>query len=266
MADNGGNLRDDDWMRREGPHQNRRLVLIAGGLFAVLVVFVLIYAVWGPNSGPVHPAGLPVITAPDGPDRVEPEDPGGLNVPHRDKLVYDRITGEQKSRVEHLLPDAEQPMSRDQIAELIEQDQTDAEKATTSGTETQMAAAEPQTEPEAVAAPAPTPTPKPTAKPAPKPAAKATTDNGPKIRRSDWLLQLAAFRTLEGAQTAWARLKKNKADLLGDLSADYQKVDIKGQGSFHRLRVGPFADKASATKRCDRLKAANQDCLLIAPR
>lgn len=267
MADNGGNLGGDEWMRRDDPRQGRRLLIIAAGILLVLIVLVATFSIWG-KSGPKHPEGLPVISAPDGPDRIEPEDPGGLNVPHRDKLVYDRITGEHKPRVEHLLPDAEEPMQRDQIAELIEQDQTPEERAAdgdAEGDETvivyeEAAPANTATEP------APKPTPKPASKPDTKPAPQQVENNGPVIGKSDWLLQLAAFRTLGGAQTAWERLKKNRADLLGDLSPDYQKVTIDGQGAFHRLRVGPFADKSSATARCERLKAVKQDCLLIAPR
>jgi hypothetical protein len=56
---------------------------------------------------------VPLIRAEDGPVRVRPENPGGLQVPNRDKLVYNRLQGgnEQSPSIERLLPRAEAPKS-----------------------------------------------------------------------------------------------------------------------------------------------------------
>lgn len=275
MAKNGDNLQADDWMRRDDQGQGRHLILIALGLAAVLAIGAAVYALWFSGSDDAGLAGLPTFAAPEGPDRVEPDDPGGLNVPHRDKLVYDRLTGEHKPRVEHLLPEAEKPMDRDQIAELIERDQTPAEKAAQapasngSDKETADAASSPtMPAPKFEAKPAPKPAPTPALKPAP--IIEKKPDPAPEkefyFNKSDWLLQLAAFRTRAGAEKAWRNLQKNRANLLNDLKADFLKVEVSGKGTFHRLRVGPFTDKASASARCDQLKAVKQDCLIIAPR
>ncbi len=264
MAKNGDNLQADDWMRRDDQGQGRHLILIALGLAAVLAIGVAVYALFFAGDDRSDIAGLPTFEAPEGPDRVEPDDPGGLNVPHRDKLVYDRLTGEHKPRVEHLLPEAEKPMERDQIAELIEKDQTPAEKAAEAPAEAPKAESKPAPEPEPK--PAPKPEPKPAPKPEPEPKVEAAPEKEFYFNKSDWVLQLAAFRTRAGAEKAWHNLQKNRASLLNDLKADFLKVDVPGKGTFHRLRVGPFADKASASARCDRLKAVKQDCLIIAPR
>ncbi len=63
--------------------------------------------------------GVPVIRAQTGPVKVRPENPGGLKVPDRDKLVYDRMQksagedGQDKGRgPERLLPPPEQPLPR----------------------------------------------------------------------------------------------------------------------------------------------------------
>ncbi len=67
--------------------------------------------------------GVPVIRAQTGPVKVRPENPGGLKVPYRDKLVYDRMQksagdegqdgGQDRGRgPERLLPPPEQPLPR----------------------------------------------------------------------------------------------------------------------------------------------------------
>jgi hypothetical protein len=61
---------------------------------------------------------VPIIEASVGPIKVRPENPGGLEVPNRDKLVYDRMQknlgkGSYKERgLERLLPPPEQPMEK----------------------------------------------------------------------------------------------------------------------------------------------------------
>jgi len=58
---------------------------------------------------------VPIVRADDGPVKVRPETPGGLQVPDRDKLVYNRIQGsgvdpEPSPTVERLLPPPETPV------------------------------------------------------------------------------------------------------------------------------------------------------------
>jgi hypothetical protein len=55
---------------------------------------------------------VPLLRADTGPVKVRPENPGGLQVPNRDKLVYNRLSGEtsEGQPVERLLPRAEAPL------------------------------------------------------------------------------------------------------------------------------------------------------------
>lgn len=64
---------------------------------------------------------IPLIKADPGPVKVRPENPGGLRVPDRDKLVYDRMQGKSagpgeaggaSGGAERLLPPPEQPLPR----------------------------------------------------------------------------------------------------------------------------------------------------------
>ncbi len=54
---------------------------------------------------------LPVVRADERPFKVLPQDPGGLEVPNRDKLVYNRMRGVAEApEVERLLPGPERPL------------------------------------------------------------------------------------------------------------------------------------------------------------
>ncbi len=93
---------------------------LAGGLrllpIAVLVVALIAVGavVWyaynqGVKSGSEDAAPL---LRPDGPAKVQPEEPGGLRIPHTDKTVYDTVSGDgvqDDSKVERILPAPEEP-------------------------------------------------------------------------------------------------------------------------------------------------------------
>jgi hypothetical protein len=54
---------------------------------------------------------IPLVRADGEPIKVRPESPGGMDIPDRDKLVYDRIPGaEEREPVERLLPPPETPL------------------------------------------------------------------------------------------------------------------------------------------------------------
>ena len=53
----------------------------------------------------------PLVRADDGPTRRRPADPGGLDIPDQDKLVFERLSpGQSEAGVERLLPAPEQPL------------------------------------------------------------------------------------------------------------------------------------------------------------
>ncbi|MBR45044.1 MAG: hypothetical protein CMM31_00860, partial [Rhodospirillaceae bacterium] len=54
-------------------------------------------------------ADLPLVTAQEAPVKVRPEEPGGVDVPDRDKYVYKSLT-EEEPDAEQLLPPPEEPM------------------------------------------------------------------------------------------------------------------------------------------------------------
>ncbi len=46
-----------------------------------------------PGGIVMGPGGVPLIKAEPGPVKVKPQDPGGLQVPHKDKSIYERLEG-----------------------------------------------------------------------------------------------------------------------------------------------------------------------------
>lgn len=58
-------------------------------------------------------ANPPLIKAEEGPTKLKPDDPGGMSVPDRDKLVYERVTDTPpEPRAERLLPPPDEPMAK----------------------------------------------------------------------------------------------------------------------------------------------------------
>lgn len=84
---------------------------VSAGLVAAAVIGVIWFAYnWGIGTRPQQQAQLPMITAEDRPEKVRPDDPGGMDVPYQDKLVLNnRGQSAQGARVERLLPPPENP-------------------------------------------------------------------------------------------------------------------------------------------------------------
>ncbi|MCW0183335.1 MAG: hypothetical protein OJI70_16330, partial [Zavarzinia sp.] len=90
-----------------------RLVLmgLAGG---ALLYLVLSLFTGGDGPAPTDAASVPLVRADPAPAKVPPDEPGGLEVPDQDKLIFNRIgegTGEP-TLPEQLLPPPDEPMAR----------------------------------------------------------------------------------------------------------------------------------------------------------
>jgi hypothetical protein len=102
------------YMRQRNENARKR----GGSGMAIVAVGVAVFAgvVWyaysqGNRAGTESVA--PVLQADTSPTRIKPEQPGGIEVPHQDKLVYGRLNPNAKeSGVEHLLPPPEEPLAR----------------------------------------------------------------------------------------------------------------------------------------------------------
>jgi cell division septation protein DedD len=225
----------------------------------------------------------PVISASDDPIKREPKEPGGLNIPDQDKLVFGRLApGQIQEPVERLLPPPEEPTDRapSPVVKIspIDVPSPPAEAPTAARSNT----AEPESvnpEPAAMVAPLPPPsppapvvTPPPSVvaakPPAPPAAATPAPTAAPKppaaVAANAWRIQLAAVSSRERALSEWERLIKQNTDLLGPLDLNVQSARLE-RGTFFRIQAGPLTGRAAASDLCGKLKSRNQDCLIVAP-
>jgi len=75
-------------------------------------------------------------------------------------------------------------------------------------------------------------------------------------------IQLGSFPNDKLAAGAWSKIKSANRELLGDYKPTIKSAEIEGKGTWYRLRVGGFADKASAANVCEQLKASGQACII----
>lgn len=232
-------------------------------------------------------AEVPVIHAESGPIKVRPEEPGGMDVPDRDKLVYDRIDGnEERGEVERLLPPPEMPMAKPApqfTTEPVEERPTAQEPSppvpVTPGPPSSppaTAATEPAQPPERVVPsvedvlsamrPPPPIDPKAQETPAESKLKADAAKLAAPAKAGSFLVQLAAVRSREAADTEWERLRKRNSDLLGDLDLSVMRADLgPDKGVFFRLRAGPLANEAAAQTLCQKLSERKIGCLVVRP-
>jgi cell division protein FtsN len=261
----GGELYAD--RREEDAPRSGRLLRIVG---ALVVMSLFAGGLWfAYHLGTRHAGGIagssdiPLIRADNRPIKVKPDNPGGMQVPDRDMLIY----GEQHPQVEHLLPPPEQPMPRPVPTPPIPSKvptatpSASAHSAPPAPTPTATAPAS------AVPAPAPTATDPiaerigqlaavPAANPE-KPAARTLPE------KSGLRLQLGAVRTESEARGEWERLKRKNADLLGTLSAVAVRADLGEKGIYYRIQAGPISDASTAERVCSELRHRHLGCMII---
>lgn len=247
---------------------------------------------------------IPVIRAVEGPVKVRPENPGGMLIPDRDKLVYDRMKGDGATpRLERLLPPPETPLAPpapkpeppisepEPKPEPVKAEVKKAEapkpepepvKAEMKKVEAPKPKPQPKPQPKKVDAPKPTPKPapplarQPTTLPDKVDAAKAVTPkpwspeavqaNPPDISALAYKVQLAAVRSRELAASEWKRLRKKNNDLLGAYTMSVVRADLgPGKGVYFRLRAGPIAGEDVAKALCRNLAERRVACLIVRP-
>jgi cell division septation protein DedD len=203
------------------------------------------------------PAPAPLIKADPEPVKLRPEEPGGMEVPNRDKLVYRRLEGlAEPPTVEKLLPEPEEPLppptaKPKPIPEPESPPVVAAETASSSG----MAAttAEPPAAPDERKMPAAAPPPA-DHPPSPVKAAEPA---------SVYQVQLVAVRKREQAEGMWDKLKSKYPGVFAKLEPEIARADLGNKGVLYRLRAGPLDSEAAARSLCADLKRRKVDCLVV---
>lgn len=218
---------------------------------ALVVLGAFVAAVWyAYDQGVKHGVSLspPLIRAEKGPTKVRPEEPGGLEVPHQDKLIFEILTAEKPLEGgERLLPAPEEPVSRPEPKVMPE---TGGGVAAEPAPEEAEAAETAVGEVAAVAPRAP------------------LAGEGPAVTKPSaaFRIQLASYRDAGAATRVWHRLAKASPALLGELKPNVVRVDLGPEkGVYYRLQAGPLPDRVAAATLCAELKALKLECLVVAP-
>jgi hypothetical protein len=255
------------WRQRD--RRGRPRVLLLAGVVGVLA-FVAAVALVG--TGERGEREVPLIVADNAPFRVRPADPGGMQVPNQDQLVYQRMAGAAPSapgrRIEVLLPPPEAPLpvpraappARAPVPEAAAPAEAPAAPPAEAATPQAPPQATPQTTPQATSQTAALPLPPPppaaaAAPPAAPPAAPARADGPVQV-------QLAAVGSEAAVQPEWNRLRARLPDLLAGHSLVVSRGERDGQ-PFWRVRTGGFADVAAARGFCDQVRARGLTCFVV---
>lgn len=273
------------------------------GLLVLAAIGAFVAIVWWAYSAAEQsetPTEIPVVEAEPGDEKVRPESEGGMEVPNRDKLIYEQLdAGEGEPEVERLLPPPEEPLEPPAPppveAAPTESPSPESPPAATAIPETagltpppppqeiqpsELPAGEmPADEsaagestggataaPDAVE-PGAVPEAEPPAPevPAPEAAPAPDTPTPAATAAGAFRIQLAAVKDESGARAEWERLQKAHAALLGDLHPTIERADLGDQGVFFRIQGGPLPSRDAAAGICDRLKQQGQACIVVAP-
>lgn len=219
----------------------RKLALIACGVGGVLIVGIGGWTVLGHRN-----TAVPVVQAENGPIRVKPTNPGGMQISGASE---DIMSGGSTPGDGKLAPAPEAPNPQGMRAQTA----PPAKPA-----------------PAAMAAlPAPPPAVLPTGpvkqvaeKPLAAPdkhAAVALAPERPAPVGAGTLVQLAAVGSEQAAKDEWQRLSHRLPELLQQHHAAISKTEHDGR-TLWRVRTGGFSDVAQATAFCERIRAKGAGC------
>lgn len=90
------------------------------------------------------------------------------------------------------------------------------------------------------------------------PPAPAFVSNGP------YVAQLAALQSEAAVDQAWRRLSSRAPQLFAPARLDVERADLGARGVYYRVRAGYFADRANASRFCERIRQMGQDCIVAA--
>lgn len=220
---------------------------------------------------------LPIIRADSSADGMKPETPGGMEVPNRDKLVYERLRqSNAELPVERLLPAAEKPVRPsvpaddekqqsdpigDLAADIIAQDTIPAAAVVYEEDGTPVEVMFRETEPASVPAgqkSAEQSVEQVVVKPAEKTPAPAVGTE----EEHFYTVQLVSTRSDSAAESEWKRLSKKFKEIIAAQPHFISKT-VVASGTFYRLRVGRFKKHEEAKALCDQLKVKKQECFVV---
>ncbi len=274
---------------------NRSKNVFIGTVSGIALAAVVGWFILSPRYKTDAEADVPVIRRPQTAVKVQPVEPGGMEILNQDKSVYDIIEKKDNTppAVENLLPPPEEPKlpavapaeeQNVKIVDVTEQIKS-SDKTVAQAQEIIKVAEAPKVVPAPEAKEAPVkplsqaaqPLPASKAEPAPAPAAAAAPapkkDEPIKVVvkipetvpqsavAGSWQVQLISSANRSAVEKSWTKLSK-KYTVLQGLPHEIEEADLGAKGTFYRLKAGAFADRSDADKLCGDIKARGGSCLV----
>lgn len=259
---------------------NRSKNVFIGTVSGIALAAVVGWFVLSPRYAAETSTDIPVVRRPQTAVKIQPAEPGGMEILNQDKSVYDIIEKKETKApvVENLLPPPEEPQlpvvsaaaepsaAEQQAQKIIEvaEDKVivPAPEPKTAPVEEKVkepvsiaqAAAETPAQPK-VETPEPIKVEIPTLKAEVKIEPKAVAVAGP------WQVQLISSPNRKAVDTAWDGLIK-KYPVLKDQPREIETADLGAKGTFYRLKAGGFADRSGADRLCNDIKALGGTCIV----
>lgn len=220
------------------PHAWIKRVVVIG----VLVGFVglVSYVALNRDSITTEELNPTLVQAPEGAIKERAVEPGGMEVPHQDKEVFDLLSNQ-----------------------TAENDSTELAEEATAAVEAKVQEAAPVADAakqQAAAMVAPTATPK-AAEPVAPVATQPVETAKPAPAMTGWAVQLASFTKEADAQKAINTFRQ-KHTVLTNLQPQVRRVQLE-KGIYYRVVFGGLPNSTAASAVCAELKKSNQGCLNV---
>lgn len=257
-----------------------------GTVAGIALAAVVSWFVLAPKFSAQNESEVPLIRRSSTPAKIQPTEPGGMEIPNQDKSVYQLVekkTGDDL-KTESLLPQPETPQMPTIAPEPepapepeIESEVDDANKdllevkpleekiesvKSSNGQKIQIPEKPQEISSTVKTAPAANPTSAPKAEESKKaePAPKAETSKASAAAQGTWQIQLVASANKDAVEKAWATQIK-KYTFLEKLSHEVESVS-GGDHTMYRLKAGAFKDRKDADDLCAKIKAAGGSCVV----
>lgn len=287
-------MRDDSYLQRESDVAEAkasawrgRAATAAGALISLALLAIVV--IWSYRLGVRDANDVPVIRAQTEATKIKPEQPGGIEIAHQDREVYNIVDGtppptdgafapSEETLTAEDAPVAPAPEPRpdpiveptvvtpspDPVVEAAVAAKVEVAPITEPTPETPVEEAAEDVSPVAPKV-APVALRRPTRAAIQPPKAAALAEPRAEALASRIQIQLGAFNTEAIAAEQWAALKNRNGDLLSGRARVVTPVDSGGRRLF-RLRAGPFKDVDDASTLCRALKARGEDCIVARAR
>ena len=209
---------------------------------------------------------LPLVKAENSPIRVKPDNPGGLEVPNRDRLILKNLETANPSKLgvpEKLIPRAESPIftgnketslgapDNEKISndKGVEQKQEKIKNSKLKRKSSELKKSEGYNKGQ-------------DKKRQKNKSLTIETKQRVISKATTHRVQLASLAKQKAADQFWKQMKKKHPTLFGEMLGRIVKIKLKSKGTFYRVQ-GDAISRNTAEKICKIMKTKKQACLVV---